>query len=201
MNFPEIAAQKDDLRCDMRARRNALSNEERAVLSTKIAHRVLDAVSHDAKTHDAKTVAVYLANGSEANLDVAIQSLINDERVVVAPRAGARPRFARLTTLENLRTNARGLRFPDGDEQLSAWEIDVIILPGVAFDTQGNRLGQGGGWYDKALERARAKNPKTPLVIGVCFESQIVENVPQNQFDQRVDMIITEDRVLDVRKL
>ncbi len=195
MNPTEIAQQKDALRHQMRARRNALSNEERTLAAQKIAHRVLDVVPQKART-----IALYLANNSEADLDAAIQSLLDDERVVVAPRVGVRPRFSRLTTLKNLRTNARGLRFPDSDEQFSAWEIDVIIVPGVAFDADGNRLGQGGGWYDKMLERARAKNPVAPLVIGVCYQCQIVDNVPQNQFDQRVDVIITEDRVREVRK-
>ena len=196
MTPTEIATQKDDMRRKMRARRNALTHQERAVASQKIALRVLEVVPHHAKI-----IALYLANKNEASLDAVIQSFIADERIVVAPRVGARPLFARLTTLENLRTNARGLRFPDSDEQFSAWEIDVVITPGVAFDASGNRLGQGGGWYDKTLERARAKNAVAPLVIGVCYDCQVVNQVPQNQFDQRVDMILTEDRVLDVRKL
>lgn len=194
MTSNEIAQQKDELRRQMRARREALSNEERIDAAQKIAHRVLDVVPQNAKT-----IALYLANKNEANLDAALQTLIGDERIVVAPRAGVRPRFARLTTTENLRTNARGLRFPDSDEQFAAWEIDVVIVPGVAFDLSGNRLGQGGGWYDKTLERARAKNPVAPLVIGVCYECQMIKCVPQDRYDQRVDMIVTEDRVLDVR--
>ena len=189
-----VTEQKNEMRRQMRARRDALSVEERAVASQKIVHRVLDVVPHNAQT-----IALYLANKNEASLDAAIQSFSGDGRIVVAPRAGVRPRFARLTTTENLRTNARGLRYPDSDEQFFAWGIDIIILPGVAFDASGNRLGQGGGWYDKTLERARAKNPKTPLVIGVCYECQIVNQVPQNPYDQRVDIVVTEDRVLDCR--
>lgn len=197
MTPTEIAQQKDELRREVRARRNSfvqdLSPEDRVLVSEKIAQRVLDVVPQNAQV-----VAVYLANGNEANIDAAIQTLIDAGKVVVAPRVGVRPKFARLTTLENLRTNARGLRFPDSEEQFSAWQIEVFMVPGIAFDGAGKRLGQGGGWYDKVLERARAKSDKTPWTIGVCYDCQIVDTVPQNPHDQRVDIVVTEDRVLEV---
>ena len=72
--------------------------------------------------------------------------------------------------------------------------MSAVFLPGLAFDLAGNRLGQGGGWYDRALE----KLPNSVLRVGVCFDFQIVENIPQETHDQRVSIIVTERRTIRI---
>lgn len=69
--------------------------------------------------------------------------------------------------------------------------LDVVIVPGVAFTTGGERLGQGGGWYDRFLERL----PPTSLTIGVGFEVQICDELPVEPHDVRLDVVVTEDGV------
>ncbi len=71
-------------------------------------------------------------------------------------------------------------------------EIDLLIVPGVAFDLQGNRLGYGGGYYDRFFERLR---PGVPLVA-LTFELQLVEQVPVEPWDRRMDWLVTEKRVI-----
>ncbi len=71
-------------------------------------------------------------------------------------------------------------------------EIDLLIVPGVAFDLQGNRLGYGGGYYDRFFERLR---PDVPLVA-LAFELQIVSRVPVDPWDRPMDWIVTEKRAI-----
>lgn len=69
-------------------------------------------------------------------------------------------------------------------------EIDLIIVPGVAFDRQCNRMGRGKGYYDRLLSTSKA--PK----IGICFSFQLLNSVPVESFDQKMDLIITENEVI-----
>ena len=88
----------------------------------------------------------------------------------------------------------KGIREPDPDSlrQLSADDLDLIIVPGVAFDSSGNRLGMGKGYYDRFLKHLRP----SALKIALAFENQIVASIPWDDNDIKMDMIITEERVI-----
>lgn len=75
---------------------------------------------------------------------------------------------------------------------ISPVEIDVILVPGLAFTRAGQRLGRGGGYYDRFLARL----PESTTKLGVCFEVQIVETLPAELHDQNVDAVITERAVV-----
>lgn len=74
---------------------------------------------------------------------------------------------------------------PTGDELTPIDEIELIIVPGVAFDRQGNRLGRGKGFYDRLLAGSRASK------IGVAYDFQIVEEIPAEPHDVKMDIVIT----------
>ena len=74
------------------------------------------------------------------------------------------------------------------------FEPEILIVPLVAFDVRGGRLGYGGGFYDRTLERLRAKRPT--LAIGFAFDAQEAQDLPLEPTDQPLDMLITESRVL-----
>jgi 5-formyltetrahydrofolate cyclo-ligase len=124
---------------------------------------------------------------------------------VVAPLGGIKPKFGRLRSLEEVQTNARGVRLPSRhdkalDKSIAPRDVDVIFVPGLAFDRSGVRLGQGSGWYDRALYQAHKGRAETKplLTIGICFEYQLVEQVPSEAHDECVDMVITESQILQV---
>jgi 5-formyltetrahydrofolate cyclo-ligase len=71
---------------------------------------------------------------------------------------------------------------------------DILLVPLLAFDREGYRLGYGGGFYDRTLEKLRASGPR--LAIGVAFSAQEVERVPRGDFDQPLDMLLTEKEVI-----
>jgi len=69
--------------------------------------------------------------------------------------------------------------------------LDVVIVPGVVFDLHGNRIGYGGGYYDNFLKNI----PSKVLRIGLCFECQIVNNIPVDSYDEKVNILITENKI------
>lgn len=71
-------------------------------------------------------------------------------------------------------------------------EIDLVLLPLVAFDQSGNRLGMGGGFYDATFTHLKSKKTK-PLFIGLAYQSQLVENLPSDPWDLPLDGVCTEE--------
>lgn len=86
-----------------------------------------------------------------------------------------------------------GVPEPEPDEscKVNADEIDIVIVPGVAFDRLGRRIGFGKGCYDRFL---RSVKPEV-FCIGLAFEMQMVENIPVEEYDEKVDMVITETNI------
>ena len=80
---------------------------------------------------------------------------------------------------------------PSGDASrlVAVEEIELILVPGLAFTRDGHRMGRGGGFYDRFLERA----PASTFKLGVCFECQIVPEIPWEAHDQKMDAVVTEE--------
>jgi 5-formyltetrahydrofolate cyclo-ligase len=151
-------------------------------------------------------VAVYLANGDEADIDAVAEALTRRGVLVAAPR-GSLPRGAAFYSLLSLHgglhIGAFGVREPleyEGGVACEATDVQIILTPGLAFDRTGGRLGFGGGWYDRVLHAAHQVHDvrSAPVAIGVCFDCQIVEKVPREEHDQRVSVVVTETQTIDV---
>jgi 5-formyltetrahydrofolate cyclo-ligase len=76
---------------------------------------------------------------------------------------------------------------------LSLDEVDLIVIPGVAFDYSGNRLGYGGGFYDMLLAERQKKIP----IIALAYEEQLVDKIPSEPHDIKIDMILTDKRLIE----
>lgn len=98
--------------------------------------------------------------------------------------------FSRWQPEGPLRDGPFGARVPEVDD---FFEPEIVIVPLVAFDGQGGRLGYGGGFYDRTLERLRAK--RATLAIGFAFDAQEADSLPLEPTDQPLDMIVTESGV------
>ncbi|HET6464357.1 MAG TPA: 5-formyltetrahydrofolate cyclo-ligase, partial [Nitrospiria bacterium] len=85
---------------------------------------------------------------------------------------------------------------PEAIRPVEVDRMDLFIVPGIAFDQRGNRLGQGAGYYDRLLTPVAERIP----IIGLAFEIQVVERVPTGDHDIRVNWIVTEKRVIEIRK-
>lgn len=100
---------------------------------------------------------------------------------------------AAITSLESLVTTRHGLREPPPlSNPVALEDLDLILVPGLAFDACGNRLGRGAGFYDRFLA---ACVPDT-TVCGVCFEAQLVDRIPTDDWDLPVNIVATERRLI-----
>lgn len=105
--------------------------------------------------------------------------------------AGQPLKFSRWQPDGALRDGPFGAMVPETDD---FFEPEILIVPLVAFDAQGGRLGYGGGFYDRTLEQLRRK--RATLAIGFAFDAQEAETLPLEPTDQPLDMVVTESRVL-----
>lgn len=104
----------------------------------------------------------------------------------------------RLSSIKELETiNAFGKKFKVPRRTSQIVEPEIIIVPGVAFDKTGHRLGRGKGYYDRYLENIKKKK-KEPLKIGVCFNQQLREAIICEEHDQVMDYVVTAQRVIKV---
>lgn len=166
--------------------RARLGAEERAGLAGMIARRVLDL--EEIKT--ARSVLAYASFGAEVPTDAIIEALLAAGVAVLLPAVdGDRLRAAPVASLAEVAPGYRGIREPVRREPVEA-AADVVLVPGVAFDDAGRRLGFGGGFYDRYLATA------TGVRVALAFEVQIVEQVPAGPGDEPVDVVVTESRTL-----
>lgn len=102
-------------------------------------------------------------------------------------------RFSRWTPEGRLRDGPFGAKVPEVDDY---FDPEILIVPLVGFDRQGNRLGYGGGFYDRTLEQLRAR--RATLAIGFAFGAQAAEDLPLEPTDQPLDMIVTEAEIISL---
>ena len=181
---------KGELRREMRARRKALSAEERAARSAAICGR-LASKTETAGVGEGSVVAVYLASTDEIDLGAYIERLFRLGCRVVAPRwNGVTYELAVLKGLESrhLRRGPMGIMEPADAETVAAKEVSVWIVPGLAFTCDGQRIGYGGGWYDRFLSAAS----HGALKLGVAFSFQLVDSLPVEPHDVPLTAVISD---------
>jgi 5-formyltetrahydrofolate cyclo-ligase len=111
--------------------------------------------------------------------------------VPVIEAAGKPLRFSRWEPDCAMKEGPFGAMIPEVDDFI---EPEILIVPLVAFDAQGGRLGYGGGFYDRTLEGLRSRRPT--LAIGFAYDAQEADDLPLEPTDQSLDMVVTENRVL-----
>ena len=186
---PPPPRSKRATRQTLRARRDALTDEERAAASAAIARGV--GALLDERLAAGDVLALYEAKGTEVDTR-AIAAAAQARGIALAyPRvvAGERILAFHAVTADELIPGALGLREPRADAPVVDVErITAFVIPGLAFDTQGGRTGWGMGHYDATLARATA----AILKIGIAFECQLVERVPRDPHDIAMTHVITE---------
>jgi len=177
----------------MRARRKAMSVEDRAAASTAICARLLARDDVRRAIEGRQPIAVYLASSEEVDLTDFIKSALVQGASLVAPRwNGSLYELAPLASLENLIVGPHGIFEPTpfscSRPSTFSFKPDIWLVPGLAFTKNGKRLGYGGGWYDRLLKGADLKSTK----IGVSFAFQVIENLPTAPHDCSLTEIVTE---------
>ncbi len=198
MTDPRLAAAKVTLRLDARARRKALMIEhpEADWMAADHAHAMLAAI----RRQSPGVVALYKALGAELDPRPLGETLRKAGWSLALPAAVAQDAplvFRAWSPGEPLAHDLSGIAAP----LATAEEVrpDLVIVPLLAFDRQGGRLGQGGGHYDRTLEALRGE-PSPPPFIGLAYSGQARDDLPREPHDQPLDGILTEAGYIGVRK-
>ena len=166
----------------MRERRRALTPEERTAASEIICAKLAALNFHS-------PVAVYLALPQEIDLSPFIRKMLESGVKVVAPRwNGETYELGVLKGLDeaHLRQGPMGILEPAEAEIVSPKEVEVWLVPGLAFALNGKRLGYGGGWYDRLLAEA----PNDAVKFGLAYEFQVVDDLPSESHDILLSKVV-----------
>ena len=193
MSDRKLTRAKRELRERMRAARDAVDPRRREEWSTAIVGTVQELPELVA----ARTVTAYLSFGSEIPTSELIASLDTEgKRIGVPVVRDAEIVMVRYRPGDPTEGSDYGMEEPLSVEEIPPAEVDALVIPGLAFDRNGFRLGYGGGFYDRYLRRTR---PET-LRVGVCLSEQVVEKVPHGDADEAVDRVVTQDGTISVER-
>lgn len=176
------------LRKEMMNKRNSILEEEKKERDICILNKLLKTSEYK----NSKVIFIYIGYSSEINTSNFIKKFLKDNKVVCVPRTNYEGKYMEavvINSLENLSKDKYGILEPDKDlNPIDIDNIDLVILPGLAFDNKGGRLGYGGGYYDKYLSNMSDDVVK----IALCYDFQVVDNVPMEEHDICADLLITD---------
>ena len=147
---------------------------------------------------ESKIVLLYINNVNEVNTEQIIEKSLKLDKIVIFPAIDAKNHEIKLMKIDSveadLKIGSRGILEPDAKKckVVPVECIDIAIIPGIAFDEKGSRIGFGDGYYDRLIP----KLPITARKVGIAFEDQIIKQIPTESHDRHVDIIVTEKRII-----
>jgi len=190
---PDVSMQErtDVIRNSAKQSRNALSEHQREIGSEKICAAVIRTTLFQ----QAKTIACYLPMNSEVDCRILIKCAWSLKKRVFVPivKKTSELHFAEIRPDNPTRPNKFGIEEPVGTENIDARELELVFTPLVAFDLLCNRIGMGGGYYDRAFSFLN-EQPHTPQpkLIGLAFSCQQVPHIGASTWDIPLFRVITE---------
>ena len=179
---------KKELRKKMRSKRSELTKEQVNAESQKIVSRLLETTEYK----NAKTVFSYISFEEEVDTFFLIEQALSNGKKVAVPRvSGKEMEFYHIKSFDELQPGYYGILEPITNEIEKELE-GILIVPGLAFDIEYNRMGYGGGFYDRYLN----KHLKHKLLkVALAYDFQIVSMIETEEHDQKMDMMITPSKV------
>ncbi|MBE8189980.1 MAG: 5-formyltetrahydrofolate cyclo-ligase [Candidatus Thioglobus sp.] len=177
----------NQMRQILRSKRRAIAHSEKDKLARKLSAKI-PKISH---LRSGQKLALYLPNDGEIDTKYIINFLKNRGISIYLPvLSGKKLKFAKMEN--RFKKNRFGISEPVSSKILNANQLNIILLPLVGFDANKNRLGMGGGFYDRTLEfKKRQNNYKNPKLYGLAFDSQKVEKIIPQAWDVALDGVIT----------
>lgn len=187
-----LQAEKQRLRRNMLEKRRGISATEKAARSEQIARYFCSWPIY----RNSNTVMLYLAMPDEPQTELLIQDALGCGKRVCVPLLGktyGEMTAAEITDIDDLVIGRLGLKMPDPDKAkpVLAADIDLVVVPAVAFDRNGNRLGMGAGYYDRFLEQN-----SDSVLLGITWSSQLADSIPCGAHDVRMQYLLTEEGFL-----
>ena len=185
---------KDNLRKNILIERKNMRIED----VTDFSNKIIDTIKELPEFKNSKNIMLYLSFNNEVNTYPLVKWCLDNDKTVIAPYCVQRSKEIvpyKITNLSNdLIKSTFGVMEPNHNllEKVNIEDIDLILVPGVAFDEHCNRIGFGAGYYDRFL----CKKSKNTPAIGMAYNYQIIDKVPTDEYDVPLDFIITEKRVI-----
>jgi 5-formyltetrahydrofolate cyclo-ligase len=178
--------EKQLVRKEIHQLKQSLPDETAAYLSRKICCRLVRTEAFQ----KARCVALYHSIKGEVQTVALIEEWYGKKKIVLPAVSGESMNFYPYTGKEHIIPGALNIPEPDSQEMIPAEDIDLFIVPGIAFDRECNRMGRGKGYYDGFLARTAAP------AVGLCFGFQLKEHIPVEEHDRKMTMVITEDTIV-----
>ncbi|MEI8707475.1 5-formyltetrahydrofolate cyclo-ligase [Pseudoalteromonas sp. B62] len=187
------------IRKSIREIRNNLSKNQQNLAAQSLYMNFIQYLKSK-KTNKTEHIAIYLSNDGELDTSLLIKELWNLNHhiylPVIHPFNGTNLLFQRYEKNSPMKANRYGIFEPklNCSQICPLAALDYLLMPLVAFDKQGNRLGMGGGFYDRTLARLHEQNWQKPQLIGLAHECQKVDVLPIESWDVPLKTIITPDK-------
>ena len=180
---------KDQLRSEIGKKRRTLDSEWLETASLAIVERFQSLEVFQ----PSEIIALYKAIAGEVSIEPLFSECWKRGKQTCIPIFNEKTRIyemAEITESTSFRTGHYGIQEPVAPSLLEITKINLIVVPGVGFDSAGNRLGRGGGYYDRILAELRG------ISVGVAFDFQIFSDIPCENHDKPVDFVMTETKFL-----
>ena len=173
---------KKELRRSIRERKRAMTEEEIVSRSEKLAELFYASEAYK----NAKTIYGYLPYNQEVRTVPMLEQALRDGKRVAVPKCyGEEMKFIFMDDLSKVEKGYANIPEPIADEPVADDPTALVLMPGLAFDPQGHRMGYGGGFYDKFL----ASEPEHPTVA-LCYDFQMMEHLDTEDHDIPVDLVL-----------
>ena len=188
---------------DKKALRRKILDERKNINIVKkeeMDNKILDKLYESEYYRKSKKIFIYISYDSEINTKGIINKALEDNKKVYVPRTEFKNRLmdaVEIMSLDNLVESDFGILEPSIKEpHIDPNELDLIVVPGVAFDKQGGRVGYGAGFYDRYFNKISEDNVGRIIKLALAYEFQTLDKVPMNDQDIPVDFIITENEFI-----
>lgn len=173
---------KTALRREIREKKRAMTEEEIRSRSARLGELFVQSQSY----RNAKTIYGYLPYNQEVRTIPILEQALRDGKKVAVPKVyGDTMKFIYLEDLSQVGKGYAGIPEPIADEPVAEDPSALVLMPGLAFTKNGDRMGYGGGFYDRFL----AEEPNHPT-LALCYDFQMVENLPTEEYDIPVDLVL-----------
>jgi 5-formyltetrahydrofolate cyclo-ligase len=188
---------KKALRKEIIEKRNNMDLVKKEEMDEKILNKFYESKYYK----EAEKIFIYISYGSEINTRKIIDKALKDNKKIFVPRTEFKTRSmdaVEITTLHNLIESKYGILEPSKEKpHIDPNDLDLIVVPGVAFDRNGGRMGYGAGFYDRYFKKISEDNINKIMKLALAYELQLLDRVPMNEHDVPVNYIITENGFVD----
>lgn len=171
----------------MKEKRALLKIEVKETKDNSIFHKIIKSNAYK----NAKTILVYVSFNGEVETHRFIKYALKDGKNICIPKVLSKEdgmKAIKIDSFDELKKGAYGILEPEHfAKEVDEKDIDLVLMPGVAFDKNGGRIGYGGGFYDKFLKKVR----ENTLKIALAYDFQILNEIPLEEHDIKIDGIIT----------